>query len=50
MPAVPLVGARSNLIRWLVLALLVGVGLVLFFWYAPETDPVANPTVLESQP
>ena len=50
MPPTPLAGARSNLIRWLLLALLVVAGLVLFLWYAPDTDPVASPAVMESLP
>ncbi|MDZ4675026.1 MAG: hypothetical protein SGI84_11270 [Gemmatimonadota bacterium] len=50
MPPTPAALARSNLIRWLLLALLVGAGLVLFLWYGPDVDPVATPIEMELQP
>jgi hypothetical protein len=42
--------ARYGLLRWLALALLVGAGLVLFLWYAPDTEPVGTPSALEQLP
>jgi len=36
--------------RWAIPALLLLAGVVLFLWYAPETSPVAAPSMLERLP
>jgi uncharacterized BrkB/YihY/UPF0761 family membrane protein len=38
----------SELVRWLIMALLIIVGIGLFFYFAPSTEPVVPPTVQES--
>jgi uncharacterized BrkB/YihY/UPF0761 family membrane protein len=38
----------SELVRWLIMALLIIVGIGLFFYFAPATEPVVPPTVQES--
>ena len=38
----------SELIRWLVLAVLIVAGIALFFYFAPSTQPVVPPSVQES--
>jgi hypothetical protein len=38
----------SELARWLIIAVLVVLGLVLYFVYAPGSAPVATPTVQEN--
>ena len=38
----------SELIRWIIVAALVIVGIVLFFYFAPDTQPVVSPTVEET--
>jgi hypothetical protein len=40
----------SELIRWLVVAVLVIAGIGLFFYFAPTTEPVVRPSVEESNP
>ncbi len=42
--------ARPELLRWLVVAVVIGVGIVLFFMYAPGTPPAATPSVGEIVP
>lgn len=42
--------APRPLTRWLLPAMLVLLGLALFFWLAPETAPVAQATPLGGQP
>ncbi|HJR17000.1 MAG TPA: hypothetical protein VJ808_09125 [Gemmatimonadales bacterium] len=37
----------SELVRWLIMAVLVIAGIGLFFYFAPSTDPVVPPTVQE---
>jgi uncharacterized BrkB/YihY/UPF0761 family membrane protein len=38
----------SELVRWVVVALLVIAGIVLFFYFAPSTRPAVPPSVQES--
>jgi uncharacterized BrkB/YihY/UPF0761 family membrane protein len=38
----------SELIRWLVVAVLIIAGIGLFFYFAPSTRPVVRPSVEES--
>jgi uncharacterized BrkB/YihY/UPF0761 family membrane protein len=38
----------SELVRWVVVALLVIAGIVLFFYFAPSTKPAVPPSVQES--
>ena len=38
----------SELIRWIIVAALVMVGIVLFFYFVPDTQPVVSPTVEET--
>ena len=38
----------SELVRWLLLAALIVVGLGLFFYFGPSTRPVVPPTVQET--
>jgi hypothetical protein len=40
----------SELIRWLVVAALIIVGIGLFFYFAPSSKPVVPPSVDESAP
>jgi len=40
----------SELIRWLVVAVLIIVGIGLFFYFAPASRPVVPPSVEESGP
>ena len=40
--------AGSELLRWAVVAAIVIVGIVLFFYFAPSTEPVVPPTVQEA--
>ena len=40
----------SELIRWLVVAALILVGIGLFFYFAPSSKPVVPPSVDESAP
>jgi len=40
----------SELIRWLVVAALIIVGIGLFFYFAPSSRPVVPPSVEESGP
>jgi len=40
--------AGSELIRWLMLAAVIVVGIALFFYFAPSTQPVVPPTVQET--
>jgi uncharacterized BrkB/YihY/UPF0761 family membrane protein len=40
----------SELIRWLLVAVLIIAGIVLFFYFAPSTRPVVPPSVEESGP
>lgn len=37
-------------LRWVVPALLLLAGVLLFLWYAPDMDPVATPPALENLP
>ncbi len=46
----PIAVSRVTPFRWLILALVVSTGLVLYLWYAPDTDPVAIPTEMEQLP
>jgi hypothetical protein len=34
--------------RWLVVAIVVAIGIGLYFWYAPRTQPAATTTVHEA--
>jgi uncharacterized BrkB/YihY/UPF0761 family membrane protein len=38
----------SELVRWMIVALLVIAGIVLFFYFAPSTKPAVPPSVQES--
>lgn len=38
----------SDLIRWIVVAVLIVAGVALFFYFAPSTRPVVPPSVEES--
>ncbi len=38
-------GRRS--VRWILIALLILLGIALFFWYAPTTQPAAPPSGME---
>jgi hypothetical protein len=38
-----------ELARWLVVAIVIAIGLGLYFWYAPGTEPAATTTVREAQ-
>lgn len=38
----------SELIRWIIVAALIIVGIGLFFYFAPTTRPVVSPTVEET--
>jgi hypothetical protein len=40
----------SELIRWLLVAVLIIAGIGLFFYFAPSTKPVVPPSVEESGP
>jgi hypothetical protein len=40
----------SELIRWMVVAAIVIAGIVLFFYFAPSTQPSVPPSVEESPP
>jgi hypothetical protein len=40
----------SDLMRWLSVAALIVLGVVLYMVLAPDTPPVANPAVQEAQP
>jgi hypothetical protein len=40
----------SELVRWLIVAVLIAAGIGLFFYYAKSTQPVVPPTVEESAP
>ncbi len=40
----------SELIRWLIVALVVIAGIGLFFYFAPSTKPAVPPSVQESSP
>jgi hypothetical protein len=42
--------AASELIRWAVVAAIIIAGIVLFFYFAPSTEPVVPPSVQESTP
>lgn len=33
--------------RWILIAVLLVLGIALFFWYAPTTEPAAPPSVVE---
>ncbi len=35
--------APSDLTRWMVLLVIIVIGIVLFFWLAPSTDPIVRP-------
>ena len=37
-----------ELARWLVVAVVIAVGIGLYFWYAPRTEPAATTTVREA--
>ena len=39
----------SELLRWLVVAIIVIVGIALFFYFAPSSKPAVPPTVQEGQ-
>jgi len=41
---------RPDLWRWLVVAVVIGVGIVLFFMYAPGTPPIVTPSAVEIVP
>jgi multidrug efflux pump subunit AcrA (membrane-fusion protein) len=38
----------SELIRWVIIALVVIAGIGLFFYFAPSTEPAVPPTVQET--
>jgi uncharacterized BrkB/YihY/UPF0761 family membrane protein len=38
----------SELIRWVIVAVVIIAGIVLFFYFAPSTKPAVPPTVQES--
>ncbi|MFL5495070.1 MAG: hypothetical protein ACJ8DC_11865 [Gemmatimonadales bacterium] len=38
----------AELGRWLVVAILIAMGIGLYFWYAPRTQPAATTTVREA--
>jgi uncharacterized BrkB/YihY/UPF0761 family membrane protein len=38
----------SELLRWMIIALVVIAGIVLFFYFAPSTKPAVPPSVQES--
>lgn len=40
----------SELLRWLVIAAVVIAGIVLFFYFAPSSEPAVPPTVQETAP
>jgi hypothetical protein len=42
--------ARSELFRWALVAAIIIAGIVLFFYFAPNTEPVVPPTVQENAP
>lgn len=42
--------AHVTPIRWVILALLLVAGVVLFLWHAPDLDPVARPAGMERLP
>lgn len=42
--------AGSELFRWAVVAAIIIAGIVLFFIFAPNTEPVVPPTVQETVP
>jgi hypothetical protein len=42
--------AGSELFRWAVVAVIVIAGIALFFYFAPQTEPVVPPTVQETTP
>jgi len=42
--------ARTPILRWVLLALLLGAGLALFLWHSPDLDPVARPAGMERLP
>lgn len=37
----------SQMGRWILIAILILLGIGLFFWYAPSTEPAAPPAVME---
>ena len=42
--------AGSELFRWALVAAIIIAGIVLFFYFAPKTEPVVSPTVQETVP
>jgi hypothetical protein len=42
--------AGSELFRWAVVAAIIIAGIVLFFYFAPDTKPVVPPTAQEAEP
>jgi hypothetical protein len=40
--------AGSELIRWIIVAVIAAAGIGLFFYFAPLTEPAVPPTVQES--
>jgi uncharacterized BrkB/YihY/UPF0761 family membrane protein len=38
----------SELLRWMIIALVVIAGIILFFYFAPSTKPAVPPSVQES--
>lgn len=37
-----------ELVRWLLVAIVIAMGIGLYFWYAPRTEPAASTTVHEA--
>ena len=42
--------ARGDLVRWLLMGLVVGIGIGLYLIVGADTPPVAQPAVLEDAP
>ena len=42
--------AGSELFRWVVVAAIIIAGIVLYFYFAPNTEPVVPPTSQENAP
>ena len=38
----------SELIRWLIIAVVIIAGIALFFYFAPDSDPAVPPSVQET--